>query len=99
MKKVDSIITRMYNTGSVGDCLLLQFLKEDAVSFSMLIDCGGYHTDPKLISDCAKDIKTKLNGQPLDLVVVTHEHLDHVSGFNQAKTVYDSIPFKRVWMA
>lgn len=99
MKKVDSIITRMYNTGSVGDCLLLQFLKEDAVSFSMLIDCGGYHTDPKLISDCAKDIKTKLKGEPLDLVVVTHEHLDHVSGFNQAKTVYDSIPFKRVWMA
>lgn len=99
MKKVDAIITRMYNTGSVGDCLFLQFLKEEAVSFSMLIDCGGYHTDSGLISACVTDIKAKLKGAPLDLVVVTHEHLDHVSGFNQAKTIYDSIPFERVWMA
>lgn len=99
MKKVDSIITRMYNTGSVGDCLFLQFLKDGSVTFNMLIDCGGWSTKKVLIEACVKDIKSKLNGSPLDIVVVTHEHLDHVSGFNQAITVYDEIPFKRVWMA
>lgn len=98
MANIDSITVRMYNTGSVGDCLLLQFNKNNAVSFNMLIDCGGFNTDTKTITDCANDIKLTLNGSPIDLVVVTHEHLDHVSGFNQAKTVFDSLTFNQVWM-
>lgn len=99
MKNVDSITVRMYNTGSVGDCLFLQFIKEGAVSFNMLIDCGGFNTKTETITSCVKDIKGKLSGAPLDLLVVTHEHLDHVSGFNQAKTEFKGIAVKRVWMA
>ncbi len=99
MANVDSITVRMYNTGSVGDCLLLLFKKNNEISFSMLIDCGGFNTTTKAISDCANDIKLTLGDNPLDLVVVTHEHLDHVSGFNQAKTIFDSIIFNQVWMA
>jgi phosphoribosyl 1,2-cyclic phosphodiesterase len=89
----------MYNTGSVGDCLLLLFKKNNVVSFSTLIDCGGFNTSTQTITDCANDIKNTIGaGKPLDLVIVTHEHLDHVSGFNQAKAVYDTIPFNQVWM-
>lgn len=90
----------MYNTGSVGDCFLLLFKKNNAISFKVLIDCGGFNTSTQRITDCANDIKNTIGeGTPLDLVIVTHEHLDHVSGFNQAKLVFDTIPFNRVWMA
>lgn len=99
MSNVDAIKIRMYNTGSVGDCLLLLFQKNNQVSFSMLIDCGGFNTSTEAISKCVTDIKKTLNGNPLDLVVVTHEHLDHVSGFNQAKSIFDTIGFNQVWMA
>lgn len=99
MINVDSIIFRMYNTGSVGDCLFLQFLKNGAVSFNMLIDCGGFNTKTEAITVCVKDIKSKLAGKPLDLLVVTHEHLDHVSGFNQAKSEFQGITIKRLWLA
>lgn len=89
----------MYNTGSVGDCLFLQFKKKKQTSFTMLIDCGGYNTDTATIQNCVKDIKNTIGNQPIDIVVVTHEHLDHVSGFNQAKAIFDSISFNQVWMA
>ncbi|HTE33040.1 MAG TPA: hypothetical protein VK666_21805, partial [Chryseolinea sp.] len=35
----------------------------------------------------------------LDLLVVTHQHKDHVSGFNQARAIFDKISAKEVWMS
>lgn len=98
MSKVDSIQFRMYNTGSVGDCLLLLFKKGKTISFSMLIDCGGWNTNAALITPVVEQIREACNGS-LDLLVVTHQHLDHVSGFNQAKSVFDQIAVKKVWMS
>ena len=99
MANVDSITVRMYNTGSVGDCLLLLFKKQGTVSFKMLIDCGGYNTKSASITKCVKDIRTAIVDDTLDLVVVTHEHEDHVSGFNQSRAEFDNVTFKNVWMA
>lgn len=97
-KKVDSISIRMYNTGSVGDCFLIRFYKENAVTFSMLIDCGGYNTTAAAIIPCVEDIKTTCNSK-LDLLVVTHEHEDHVCGFNLARDVFEEISVDQVWMS
>lgn len=99
MKKIDRIRIRMYHTGSVGDCFLLLFEKAGITSFSMLIDCGGFMTQKEAISRCVRDIAGSITNTTLDLVVVTHEHLDHVSGFNQAKTEFDKVRFKQVWMS
>ncbi|MFI5171115.1 MAG: hypothetical protein ACHQFW_01935 [Chitinophagales bacterium] len=96
--KVDSITIRMYNTGSVGDCLLLLFKKENIISYSMLIDCGGINTSTVAITACAEDIKTTCGGK-LDLLIVTHQHEDHISGFNLAKPVFDKILVDEVWMS
>lgn len=98
MNKVTSVIFRMYHTGSVGDCLLLLFQKDKVTTFSMLIDCGGWLTTSKDISACVQDIKTTCNAK-IDLLIVTHQHLDHISGFNQARALFDSIEVKEVWMS
>ena len=99
MSNVDAIKIRMYNTGSVGDCLLLSFQKAGVTTFNMMIDCGGFNTSTAAISACAADIKNIIVNNSLDLVVLTHEHEDHASGFNQAKSIFDTIEFKRVWMS
>ncbi|MEO6670127.1 MAG: MBL fold metallo-hydrolase, partial [Ferruginibacter sp.] len=99
MKNIDNVIIRMYNTGSVGDCFLLLFQKEGQTTFSMLIDCGGYKTRKEDISKCVQDIKESVLNDTIDLVVITHEHEDHVSGFNQARTIFDGLTFNQVWMS
>jgi beta-lactamase superfamily II metal-dependent hydrolase len=99
MSNIDKVRIRMYHTGSVGDCFLLLFEKAGATSFSMLIDCGGYKTKKDLISKAAQDIKDSILNNTIDLVVITHEHEDHLSGFNLARTTFDSISFKQVWMS
>ena len=98
MNKVNAIKFRMYHTGSVGDCLLLLFMKDKKVSLSMLIDCGGWLTSAAAISACVKDIRETCNGT-LDLLVVTHQHMDHISGFNQARAEFDAIHVKEVWLS
>ena len=96
--KVDSIKIRMYNTGSVGDCLLLLFYKANTLTFKMLIDCGGWKAPPAKITQCANDI-AKTCSNKIDLLLVTHQHEDHVSGFNLARPVFDNIQFGDVWLS
>jgi hypothetical protein len=98
MTKVDSIKFRMYDTGSVGDCLLLLFQKKNVTSFSMMIDCGGFAAHDENITKCVEDIKNTCKGK-IDLLVITHQHKDHLSGFNQARSVFDKIKFEQVWMS
>jgi beta-lactamase superfamily II metal-dependent hydrolase len=98
MNKVDSIKFRMYNTGSVGDCFLLLFQKKNVTTFSMLIDCGAWDAATEDICNCVDDIK-KTCGGVIDLLVVTHEHKDHMSGFNQARELFDKIKFKNTWLS
>jgi chitodextrinase len=95
---VTSIKIRMYNTGSVGDCFLLQFQKAGNTTFNMMIDCGGIKTTSALVTPCVQDIKTACNGK-LDLLIVTHQHEDHISGFNLARSVFDTIKVDQVWMS
>jgi hypothetical protein len=98
MSTIDSIKFRMYNTGSVGDCLLLLFQKKGVTTFKMLIDCGGWNAPSADIISCVQDIRETCKNE-IDLLVVTHEHEDHLSGFNQARQEFKQITFKKVWMS
>jgi hypothetical protein len=95
---IDSIRIRMYNTGSVGDCFLLLFQKNGVTSFTMMIDCGGIKTSSALVTPAVQDILNTTNGK-IDLLLGTHQHEDHLSGFNLARAVFDQIKVDEVWMS
>lgn len=92
---------RMYRHG-LGDCLLLRFRRSDGVgTFNLLIDCGlimvaenAKNTMTKVAKDIAKVCDNKL-----DVVVMTHEHWDHASGFaeQQARAIFADIDIGEVW--
>lgn len=96
---------RMYRHG-LGDCFLLTFPRAGKPPFQMLIDCGALARDRTEMTRVVEHIRdTAKQGQKggrarLDVVVGTHEHKDHVSGFNQARQVFnDDIDFGSVWMS
>src|SRR5262245_1478456 len=91
---------RMYRQG-LGDCFLLTFPGKDDRPFRMLIDCGVVLGTPKpeeIMQAVVQDIAAETENH-LDLLVATHEHWDHISGFNQAKEIFDKIDIDRVWLA
>jgi glyoxylase-like metal-dependent hydrolase (beta-lactamase superfamily II) len=96
---------RMYRQG-LGDCFLLGFPAangpgENGKSFYMLIDCGvvlGTSNPQDMMQAVVADIG-ETTGHHIDLLVATHEHWDHLSGFLQARDLFDKIQIDRVWLA
>ena len=96
------ITVRMYRQG-LGDCFLLTFAGKDG-PVHMLIDCGvilGTADAKAMMTRVAEDIRnaTGGGGARLDVVVATHEHWDHLSGFVQARDVFEQIKMGEVWLA
>ncbi len=82
-KHPSSVTIRMYNVG-FGDCFLMSFQYASGARH-VLIDYGSTSA-PRIGSanymmDVATDIKRACNGK-LDIVVATHRHQDHISGFS-----------------
>ncbi|HEX8526307.1 MBL fold metallo-hydrolase [Allosphingosinicella sp.] len=84
---------RMYR-GILGDCFLLRhsWTAEDSETktLSILIDCGvlqGVERGRERMVEIAADVARECDGK-LDVVVVTHEHADHLSGFAHARDIF-----------
>jgi glyoxylase-like metal-dependent hydrolase (beta-lactamase superfamily II) len=94
-----SVRVRMYRQG-LGDCFLLTFRHGSEPERHLLIDCGLFQNtanENQIMNKVAESIEQTVGGR-LDAVAVTHEHWDHISGFSQAKTVFDRITFGEVWL-
>jgi Metallo-beta-lactamase superfamily len=94
------VTVRMYNTG-FGDCFVLAFRKNNGKPFYMMIDCG-VHGQYKDGGDRIKLVVEKIKediGEHLDLVVATHEHSDHVSGFYHAREIFKTMTIEHAWLA
>jgi hypothetical protein len=91
---------RMYRQG-LGDCFLLTFFT-GPTPVHMLVDCGtlGATTTGVELRDVVKNIIQETGGH-LHLLVVTHEHKDHVSGFNTGRKLFDApnVTVDLVWVA
>jgi hypothetical protein len=88
----------MYRQG-LGDCFLVTF-NTGPSPVHMLVDCGtlGATTTGVRMRDVVADIAAE-TGSHLHLLVVTHEHKDHVSGFLSERAAFDAIAVDHVWVA
>ncbi|MFA6965250.1 hypothetical protein [Bosea sp. (in: a-proteobacteria)] len=97
---------RVYNV-RFGDAILLTVPDEDehgaAKNLHVLIDIGnalareGGRDD--VFEPIFKDILAILGDEPLDLYIMTHEHMDHVQGLMYGKARLQlSLKAKEVWM-
>lgn len=90
---------RMYNN-ILGDCFLIRFPGGDR-EVKILVDCGALQGMPgasQIMREIAADIAETTRGH-LDVLVVTHEHVDHLSGFAQAKDIFDGVEIAELWLA
>ncbi|HEY8504755.1 MAG TPA: hypothetical protein VIL46_09245 [Gemmataceae bacterium] len=97
----NEVRVRMYCQG-VGDCYLLSFPAAGNKTFHMLIDCGvlmGTPGDRDLMKTVVGSVREECRGR-LDLVAVTHEHWDHLSGFVDARGEFEKFnSIDRLWLA
>lgn len=82
-----------------GDCVLLS-IPDGADVRHILIDFGRAPNDAASVARfpaIARDIQQRTGGH-LDLVIATHEHLDHIEGFYRERSVFDAMTVDQVWM-
>lgn len=73
----------VYNVG-FGDCVLLRFSYPDGTARHVLVDFGTTKRAPKFRPDSMEAVARKIAddcGGKLQMVVATHRHRDHISGF------------------
>jgi beta-lactamase superfamily II metal-dependent hydrolase len=94
------VTIRMYNVG-FGDCFLLSFPDKSRPRW-MLVDCGVHPSGPgpRKIADVVKDIIADVTDEDgnarIDVVVASHRHADHVSGFSNE--LWADVEVGEVWM-
>ena len=92
----------MYRQG-LGDCFLISLPRNDGSSrpFYVMIDCGVVlgTPDPGTIMKQVMDNIVEVTGGEIDILVATHEHWDHLSGFVQAAESFDKLKVGQVWLA
>ena len=96
-----SAVTVRHYCQGIGDCHLLTFAKPDGTPYRMLIDCGVHVSitgGPALVNDIVADLEKETGGK-IDVLVVTHEHWDHVSGFLTSRDLFKDFVVGDVWMA
>ncbi len=92
---------RMYRPNGLGDCFLLAFRAGGGAGRYMLIDCGVFFRTrggADRMRAVAADIEAATAGR-LHTLVATHEHWDHLSGFQFAEKVFDRMTIDEVWVA
>jgi Metallo-beta-lactamase superfamily len=98
----NEIIVRMYRQG-LGDCFLLALPAGRSATKYLLVDCGVHkrQTDgPARLAQVLKSLVAS-TGSHIDVVVATHEHADHLSGFVQKGSPFltNEVTIGEVWLA
>ena len=83
----DKLRVRLYNI-RFGDAVLFT-VPDNGTTRHILIDVGnvlsGKGGDDSVFKPVVEAIEAELGGKPLDLYVMTHEHMDHIQGLPFAK--------------
>lgn len=97
-KAKSAISVRMYNVG-FGDCFLVR-IPGAKRELKVLVDCGTIAASniamPDVVATLISDV-TDADGVPrIDVVVGTHRHADHVSGFGDTR--WNDVEVKEIWL-
>lgn len=96
------VSVRVYRQG-LGDCILVSVKRPGDKDFKLMIDCGlvlgvrdknPVETMTRVVDNLVTD-----TGGEVDVLAITHEHWDHLSGFNQAKDSFKKLTVGEVWVA
>lgn len=99
----NEVVVRMYRQG-LGDCFLLAFATADPEQpFYVLVDCGVHAREddgPARLNQVMQHLKAATASR-INIVVATHEHADHLSGFVQKGTPFlqDDFQIDELWVA
>jgi hypothetical protein len=87
----------MYRVG-FGDFFLVTVPSSQG-PLHVLVDCGALHGkgDIGTLEAAVDDMATE-TGKKLALIVVTHRHADHLSGFTRCGEVFETFQVGGVWM-
>jgi Metallo-beta-lactamase superfamily len=92
---------RMYRHG-LGDCFLVTLPRATAdPPYYVMIDCGvmpATENPAEKMHRVVEDVHATTGGR-VDLLIATHHHWDHLSGFVQARDAIERITFGEVWLA
>jgi beta-lactamase superfamily II metal-dependent hydrolase len=94
------VTIRMYNVG-FGDAFLLCFPDHERPRW-VLVDCGVHPSGPgpramkDVVGDIIADVTDDAGDARIDVVVATHRHADHVSGFKDER--WADVEVGEVWM-
>lgn len=100
-----SLRVRVYNV-RFGDAVLVRVPDADGGQTTrrhILVDFGnlfrGEGSDDEVFGPVLEDILAVLDGDPIDLYVMTHEHMDHVQGplFASAELGLE-LPVRQAWL-
>ena len=90
-----NIRIRMYRVG-FGDFFLMTVPGKNGPAH-ILVDCGVHAANINSINDCVQDMK-KETGSHLALVILTHYHADHMSGFASNYDDFAEFNVGAVWI-
>jgi len=96
----DKLLVRLFDVG-LGDCIYCCVPKahKNGRDFHILIDCGTL-SSTDLLKNAIDKLKSTLpvikGKRHVDLLVVTHEHKDHMAGFGLK--IWDDFSFGAIWM-
>src|SRR5215207_7608818 len=92
---------RMYRIG-FGDCFLLSLPAENGKSAGryshILIDCGVHAQGDIGTMEKVVDNIAEVTDARLDIIIATHAHRDHISGFGKFKDVFAKFKVGEVWV-
>lgn len=87
---------RMYRVG-FGDFFLVTVPSSSGPKH-VLIDCGVHSKDTHSIGAAVAHMAQETNKE-LSLIIVTHRHADHVTGFSKCKDIFKDFKVGRIWMS
>jgi beta-lactamase superfamily II metal-dependent hydrolase len=92
----DKLRVRMYRVG-FGDCFLVSVPTRSGHDH-ILVDCGvHFNGDIKTMESCIDDI-AKETDRKLAIVIASHAHQDHISGFGAFLKKWEEFQVKEVWL-